>query len=197
MKKLFLLFAISLTTLSCSEDNNETTNDVSTLYFDLLASNFQKSNQYDNLPLDVKVDLWEFKYNRFLNENNLTLGQIVAVQDLKNYVATLEFDADLELSEGSLINVYENFDFEDGTFLLAHLGNSQEDYTNAIQKGCWWCWDITEVTNPCHVDYVNGEAIGFYQTVTVQRRGVFGIRGEVKENILLPCDDAGIDGLNY
>lgn len=167
------------------------------MYFDLLESNFQKSNQYDNLPLDVKVDLWEFKYNRFLNENNLTSDQIAAVQDLKSYVKAVELDSDLELSKESIINIYENFDFEDGTFLLGHLGNSQEDYINTIQKGCWWCWEIIDVTNPCHVEYINGEAIGFYQTVTVQRRGAFGIRGTVLTDILMPCDDAGIDGISY
>lgn len=206
--------AIAILIASCSIENEQTSpekdalelnakssNSLSDLYFELIKNHFTKPKDFDNLPLATKVDLYEFKYDLFMNENILTEDQKEAVKGLKTYVQNLDFEA-YDLPNDKVIDVYSKFDYVQGTFLLGHLGNSPIDYDPPIETyGCWWCWVVIEVTNPCHMEYVDGQPIGYYETVTAERRGIFGIAtGEIQTNILQPCGnydpepDESLDG---
>lgn len=196
---------VAIAIISCSQDNEQllteansienlakSSNEVSALYFDLLANHFQNPEAFNELSLETKIDLYEYKYDRFLNENDLTSDQIQAIDGLKVFVKNLEFDSELELSNDKVTSVWSNFDFEQGAFLLFHLGNSSGDYESSIQSDevsrCWWCWRRV-ITNPCHEEFVDGESIGFYQTEQMQRHGLFGIRNSSrdKDAVLMPC----------
>lgn len=63
-----------------------------------------------------------------MDENELTNGQLDAVQGLKVYVHELEYQSELELTNEEIVAVWNNFSYEEGTFLLGHLGNSTGDY---------------------------------------------------------------------
>jgi hypothetical protein len=121
--------------------------------------------------------------DRFIDDNELTSDQLNSIQILKDFNQGVNSLDELEIQKELL----QKFDFKTTTILLGQLANQQEDLS-LNTKSCWWCWEVVGVTNPCHMEYRNGEAIGYYQTITVQRRGAFGIKnGAPMTGILAPC----------
>jgi hypothetical protein len=193
---------MSILVVSCSRENEQvetesdsvesvtkSSNILSELYFDLIKNHFTNPKDFDNLPLITKINLYEYKDDIFLSENTLTGDQTDAVENLIEYVQNLEFE-DYDLPNESVIAIYSNFNYEQGTFLLCHLGNSPGDYEPPTQtEGCWWCHRRT-ITKSCHEVFVDGESIGFYQEETMLRHGIFGIRNSSRDQpgVLMPCD---------
>lgn len=194
---------LAITVISCSKENevlqpetNSNENsmkssiDMSALYLEIIENHFTNPESFDELSIETKINLYEYKYDKFIDENDLTSNQIAAVNGLKTYIQELEFNEERELSNSEVAAVWSNFEFEQGVFLLTHLGNSEGDYNNPPnQVECWWCWEQDGVVQPCHEEFRGGESIGFYQTVRIIRRGAFGIRNRSRDYLALaPCD---------
>jgi hypothetical protein len=163
---------------------------LSDLYFELLKDHFTNPEAFIELSLEMRVDLYEFKYDRFIENNDLTIEQVEAVLELKSHVQEVENNKELELSNDLVNTIYSNFSYEQGTFLIGYLGNSPIDYDPPTQtEGCWFCWRRV-ITTPCHEEFRDGESIGFYQTETMERHGAFGVRNSSRdiENVIMPCD---------
>gem|GEM_PF-2822034 len=111
----------------------------------------------------------------FLADNTLNQEQIDAIQATKDFYHEVGSLDGTELQ----IELLDNFDFETTAILKGNLPNTGTE-------GRWWCWRGTLI-DPCHMEYRDGQPIGFYETYTMTRRGIFGIRGRTERNVIIPC----------
>jgi hypothetical protein len=184
MKKTILILACVMAIVSCQNEEEIVAKDYSSLYWKTVNSGFAKSSEDPFLALtqEEQIGVWDYKLDLFIADNTLNQEQTDAIQAIKDYnheVGTLD---SMQLQHELL----DNFDYETTTILIGNLPNTGDD---TATQGCWWCWEVIAITQPCHFEYDgNGEVIGEFQTITVQRRGAFGIRnGAPVTGILVPC----------
>ncbi|PQJ32989.1 hypothetical protein BST92_14130 [Nonlabens arenilitoris] len=194
----FTMFITSCETETSVQENNDfqksITFDAETTYWSILRNTESGMAQFDALTNEQKQAVWVFKYDRFIADNTLITDQLAAVNVAKDYVSTVDFSAEPNESNLDAIESQLAAEFDEDTknFLLLTLENSPIDIgaagNNNQTEGCFWCWDIVSVDQPCHEEFVDGESIGFYATVTLQRRRFF-IGGTRRfPNRLVPCE---------
>jgi hypothetical protein len=186
MKKTILILAYVMALVSCQNEEEILTKDYGGLYWKTVNGSFEKNSEDPFLALskEDQIGVWDYKLDLFIADNTLNQEQIDAIQATKDFYHEVGSLDGTELQ----IELLDNFDFETTTILIGTLPNT-DDSSNTTTQGCWWCWEVIAITAPCHFEYDgNGQVIGEFQTITVQRRGVFGIhRGAPLAGILVPC----------
>ncbi len=186
MKKAILILASVFTLVSCQNEQDTLAKDYKSLYWETVNKGFAKNGGDPFLELTTvdQIGVWDYKLDLFIADNTLSQEQLGAIQAIKDYnheVGTLD---SMELQHELL----DNFDYETTTILIGNLPNTSD---NTATQSCWWCWEVISVVEDCHMEFVNGKPIGYYETISVQRRGIFGIRNGEPINVLTACGNYG------
>lgn len=118
----------------------------------------------------------------FENVNTNEIETFVDV-DRNNYILT---SVDIETNDVETtnnINQLTEYNDTNGFDLIGTINNDDaQNQTNG------WRYELVE---PCHAEYVDGEFIGFYETINVRRYALGFIRTYQALNQLVPCGTYG------
>lgn len=186
MKRAIIILAILFTFVSCQNEQDTLAKDYESLYWETINKGFAKNggDPFLELTTEDQIGVWDYKLDLFVRDNHLTADQLIAIQAIKDFNHEVGILNSMELQHELL----DHFDLETTTILIGNLPNTSE---NTASQSCWWCWDVVGVIENCHMEFVNGEPIGYYETILVQRRGIFGIRNGQPIEVLSACGNYG------
>ena len=179
--KLVLLIILVLAVASCSQEQSESIevqNDYSQLYYKLINNGGQKNGiDFDNFNNQEKLGVWEFKFDLYLSDYNLSNSQKDAIlltkKAIRDYYETGD-SADLDLAEATLRN---NFNGDQIGFMMYTLHNYEQ---NSIQKntlseeGCFWCDEVISYGECCaYTDPSDGSIVDFRRPTLYRVRRFF------------------------
>jgi hypothetical protein len=167
---------ISITT-SCEQDlqSDTTVNaksgfNAEATYHSILDNTESGMQQFDVLTNSQKVAVWEFKYERFKDNNTLSIDQIAAIDVAINLIKNISFSEGNETAEQATDDEIRNvFDSETADFLLLTLENNGSDVGT---EGCFWCLDPVAASTTCcaYRDPTDNHIIDFRRPTTYRVR---------------------------
>lgn len=174
MKKLFFIAMVMSVIVSCSPEenlNDQSSFDVKTNYFKIIQSE-NPLNSLENFTDEQKAELWLFKYDLFIENNQLPNEQIKIINKIK--VVAREMIVNDNYDEQELIRldleVSKNFSKSQYMDLFFYIDNP----SLVITKGCFWCNEIIN-EGDCEIMETSPGVFELVREYTYQRYR-FGIR---------------------
>ncbi|MGB5981083.1 MAG: hypothetical protein WBG46_02960 [Nonlabens sp.] len=204
MKKLSLIFglilSISLIT-SCDTEETELTEekqietyakssgfDPKTIFDEVIndTTNVDGIKVYDELSDQQKTNVFVYKYQQFKSDNVLNANQKSSIDDLIAYYSNnFRIEEDIKV-QPEIDAVFENFSVFQSVSLIGFVGNNPVDPEPETVTDEHYTGFTYQLKSSCHEEFVDGESIGFYETITV-RRYRDGYLKETWKNTLQPC----------
>lgn len=138
---------------------------------------------YDKLDPSEKAAVWVFKYSLFKNNAVLNNEQSNAIDDMISFYMENDFKEEDVNGQIYKDEVFDAFDPFTSNSLVGFLNN--DPTTPPTETDDKYTGFTYELKSPCHEEFVNGESIGFYESITVRRY----VRGNLKEKskTIQPC----------
>lgn len=141
---------------------------------------------YDELSDQQKTNVFVYKYQKFKSDNVLNLNQKSAIDDLIAYYSNnIRIEEDIKV-QPEIDAVFENFNVFQSVSLIGFVGNNPVESGPATSTDEDYTGFTYELKSECHEEFVDGESVGFYETITV-RRYRNGRLKETWKNTLQPC----------